>query len=109
MPFSVYKGLNLHKRIFQHESDISIPLLSYQKRNHVANTVIDAVAKQCNATVLDPIPYLCPNGQCMGSKDGVALYYDDNHLVDSGNQQLKGLFTNITKYKSVTAVLPSCP
>nr|WP_275691417.1 SGNH hydrolase domain-containing protein [Pseudomonas allii] len=42
------------------------------------------------------IPYLCPNGQCMGSKDGVALYYDDNHLVDSGNQQLKGLFRNIT-------------
>lgn len=97
MPFSVYKGLNLHKRIFQHESDISISLMSYQKRNYDANNAIDAAAKQCNATVIDPTPYLCPDGQCMGSKNGVALYYDDNHLVDSGNLQLKGLFRNIAK------------
>ncbi|OEC68373.1 acyltransferase [Pseudomonas sp. AP19] len=97
MPFSVYKGLNLHKRIFQNESDISISLLSYQKRNHDANNAIDAAAKQCNATVIDPTPYLCPNGQCMGSKNGVALYYDDNHLVDAGNEQLKGLFRNVMK------------
>ncbi|MGH8391364.1 MAG: SGNH hydrolase domain-containing protein, partial [Pseudomonas sp.] len=51
----------------------------------------------CNATVIDPTPYLCPNGQCMGSKNGVALYYDDNHLVDAGNEQLKGLFRNVMK------------
>ncbi|MGH8404516.1 MAG: SGNH hydrolase domain-containing protein, partial [Pseudomonas sp.] len=90
-------GLNLHKRIFQNESDISISLLSYQKRNHDANNAIDAAEKQCNATVIDPTPYLCPNGQCMGSKNGVALYYDDNHLVDAGNEQLKGLFRNVMK------------
>ncbi|WP_259741197.1 acyltransferase [Pseudomonas fluorescens] len=38
-----------------------------------------------------------PNGNCMGSRDGVPLYFDDNHLVDAGNQQLKGLFKGLIK------------
>jgi peptidoglycan/LPS O-acetylase OafA/YrhL len=97
MPFSVYKGLNLHRRIFQQASDISIPLYEYEQRNRNAIAVIEAVAKRCNVTVVDPAPYLCPEGHCMGSKDGVPLYFDDNHLVDAGNQQLKGLFKGVAK------------
>ena len=95
MPFNIYKGLNLHKRIFQHSSDITISLQDYEKRNRVANHAIEFAAKQCNAEVIDPTPYLCPNGKCMGSKGGVPLYFDDNHLVDAGNEQLKGLFKGI--------------
>ncbi|MPQ69310.1 acyltransferase family protein [Pseudomonas sp. MWU12-2323] len=95
MPFSVYKGLNLHARVFQSKSDISIPLQDYEKRNRVANGAIEAAAKQCNARVIDPIPYLCPAGECMGSKNGIPLYFDDNHLVDAGNEQLEGLFKGI--------------
>lgn len=97
MPFSVYKGLNLHQRIFGDASDITIPLYDYEQRNGIANAVIEVVAKRCNAQVIDPIPYLCPDGNCMGSKDGVPLYFDDNHLVDTGNQQLKGLFKSVIK------------
>ena len=97
MPFSVYKGLNLNQRLFQQASDISVPLLDYQKRNRIANFTIEAAARQCNATVIDPTPYLCPNGNCMGSKNGVALYFDDNHLVDAGNRQLQGLFKDLFK------------
>ena len=95
MPFSIYKGLNMHRRLFQQTSDISVPLSEYEKRNRFANSVIDAAAKHCNATILDPTPYLCPNGKCMGSKDGVPLYFDDNHLVDAGDEQLKGLFSEV--------------
>lgn len=95
MPFSIYKGLNMHRRLFQQTSDISVPLSEYEKRNRFAISVIDAAAKHCNATVLDPTPYLCPNGRCMGSKDGVPLYFDDNHLVDAGDEQLKGLFSEV--------------
>lgn len=97
MPFSVYKGLNLNQRLFQQTSDISVPLVDYQKRNRIANFTIEAAARQCNATVIDPTPYLCPNGNCMGSRDGVPLYFDDNHLVDAGNQQLKGVFKELIK------------
>ncbi|WP_321838072.1 acyltransferase family protein [Pseudomonas kulmbachensis] len=95
IPFNIYKGLNLHKRIFQHSSDITVSLQDYEKRNRIANHTIEVAAKQCNAKVIDPTPYLCPNGECMGSREGVPLYYDDNHLVDAGNEQLKGLFKGI--------------
>ncbi|WP_328804535.1 SGNH hydrolase domain-containing protein [Pseudomonas sp. Y39-6] len=63
----------------------------------IAITAIKAAAKRCNATVVDPTPYLCPNGNCMGSKDGIPLYFDDNHLVDAGNEQLRGLFSGVIK------------
>lgn len=95
MPFSVYKGLNLQSRILGSKSDITVPLTDYEKRTRLANTAIDFAAKQCNARVMDPIPYLCPEGQCMGSKGGVPLYFDDNHLVDAGNEQLHGLFKEL--------------
>lgn len=95
MPFSVYKGLNLQRRIFQQRSDISIPVHDYEMRNKLAISVIESVAKRCNATVVDPTPYLCPEGNCTGSKGGVPLYFDDNHLVDAGNEQLKGLFKEV--------------
>jgi peptidoglycan/LPS O-acetylase OafA/YrhL len=97
MPFSVYKGLNLQLRILGSKSDISFPLSEYEERTRLANAAIDFAATQCHARVVDPLPYLCPGGQCMGSKGGVSLYFDDNHLVDSGNEQLHGLFKGFFK------------
>ncbi|CAI8936153.1 acyltransferase family protein [Pseudomonas serboccidentalis] len=97
MPFSVYKGLNLNQRLFRHISDISLPLPAYEKRNRIAIATIEEAARRCHATVIDPTPYLCPDGNCMGSRNGVPLYFDDNHLVDAGNQQLKGLFRDLIK------------
>jgi len=97
MPFSVYKGLNLQSRILGSKSDITISLSSYEDRNKLANIAIEAAAKKCDAKIIDPVPYLCPNGQCMGSKKGVPLYFDDNHLVDSGNEQLRGMFNEVFK------------
>ncbi|MFJ4373096.1 acyltransferase family protein [Pseudomonas japonica] len=92
MPVSVYKGLNLQARILGSKADISVPLEAYRERNRRANEAIDFAARRCQVQVLDPAPWLCPNGQCMGSLEGRALYFDDNHLVDSGNRQLQGMF-----------------
>ena len=94
MPFSIYKGLNLQRRILGTNSDITLPIKSYMERNILSNLAIDEAAKSCGAKVLDPTPYLCPDGQCMGSKDGVPLYYDDNHLVDAGNLILQEMFSS---------------
>ena len=92
MPFSVYKGLNLQARILGSKSDISVPVEAYRERNRRANEAIDFAAQRCQVQVLDPAPWLCPNGECMGSLEGKALYFDDNHLVDSGNRRLQGMF-----------------
>jgi peptidoglycan/LPS O-acetylase OafA/YrhL len=97
MPFSVYKGLTLQARVLQTRSDITISLDDYQKRNHIANLAIDTAAKQCKVNIIDPTKNLCPSGLCMGSKDTKPLYFDDNHLVDFGNKQLKGLFSEVFK------------
>lgn len=63
----------------------------------IAITAISAAAKRCNMTVVDMTPYLCPNGNGMGSKEGIPMYFDDNHLVDAGNEQLRGLFSWVIK------------
>ncbi|WP_455924815.1 acyltransferase family protein [Pseudomonas putida] len=95
MPFVIHKGLYLQARLFGSSSDISIPLATHQRNHELANAAIDAAAQQCQAIIIDPIPRLCPQGRCMGSRDGVALYFDDNHLVDEGNRVLMGLFDGV--------------
>ncbi len=95
MPFSVYKGLNLQARILGTTEDISVPLEAYRERNRRANQAIDFAAARCQVRVLDPVPWLCPDGECLGSLEGRALYFDDNHLVDSGNQLLQGMFREV--------------
>lgn len=95
MPVNVYKGLQLQSRVFGGKSDIAVALADHEKRTRLANTAIDVAAKQCHARVVDPVPYLCPEGKCMGSKNGEPLYFDDNHLVDAGNEQLRGLFNEL--------------
>ncbi|WAT32294.1 SGNH hydrolase domain-containing protein [Pseudomonas sp. GXZC] len=45
-----------------------MPLESHQKRTRLANAAIDTAAAQCHAKIIDPAPYLCPNGHCLGSK-----------------------------------------
>ncbi|AUA33031.1 acyltransferase [Pseudomonas sp. SGAir0191] len=92
MPFSVYKGLTLQHRLLGMNSDIVTPVSDYQARNRLALEAIETAAERCHAGIVDPVPYLCPDGKCMGSKDGRPLYFDDNHLIDAGNEQLKGLF-----------------
>lgn len=95
MPFNVFKGLNLHKRIFGDSTDISAPLEDYFERNRLALKAIETATAHCNVIALDPVPYLCPDGECLGSKDGVPLYFDDNHLVDAGNQQIRRVFSGL--------------
>jgi hypothetical protein len=45
--------------------------------------------------ILDPLPYLCWDGVCHGSKEGRPLYYDDNHLSEFGNKLLVPMFAKV--------------
>jgi peptidoglycan/LPS O-acetylase OafA/YrhL len=92
MPFSVYKSLWFQHRVGRQAADIEVPISGYLQRNRVALLAIERAHEQCGAVVLDPTPLLCPEGRCAGSRNGVSLYWDDNHLVDAGNQLLAPLF-----------------
>lgn len=42
-----------------------------------------------------PLPYLCHNDRCCGSRDGHPLYRDDNHLTETGNKVLAPMFAEV--------------
>lgn len=74
---------------------ISISLEEYHARHKVVWAAQDAAAAQCGVKILDPLPYLCRDGRCWGSKDGRPIYYDDNHLSEYGNKLLVPMFKEV--------------
>lgn len=44
---------------------------------------------------MDPLPYLCDENNCYGSRDGWPLYVDDDHLSEFGNRLLIPMFAQI--------------
>lgn len=74
---------------------ISISLEEYHARHKVVWAAQDAAAAQCGVKILDPLPYLCHDGRCWGSKDGRPIYYDDDHLSEYGNKLLVPMFKQV--------------
>lgn len=74
---------------------ISISLEEYHARHKVVWAAQDAAAAQCGVKILDPLPYLCHDGRCWGSKDGRPIYYDDDHLSEYGNKLLVPMFKEV--------------
>jgi hypothetical protein len=74
---------------------ISISLEEYHQRHDFVWKAQDEAARQCGVKILDPLPYLCHDGRCWGSKDGRPLYYDDDHLSEYGNKLLVPMFKQV--------------
>lgn len=71
---------------------VSISLAEYHERHRLVWEAQDAARAQCGIHILDPLPYLCSDGRCWGDKDGLPLYYDDDHLSERGAALLQPLF-----------------
>lgn len=78
--------------------DFTIPVEAYRERSGWVWAAQDAAQVKCGVKILDPTAYLCSGGRCFGSKDGHALYYDDNHLSEFGNKLLVPMFVNALNY-----------
>ena len=74
------------------DPQISISLEEYHARHKVVWAAQDAAVARCGVKILDPLPYLCHDGRCWGSKDGRPIYYDDDHLSEYGNKLLVPMF-----------------
>jgi peptidoglycan/LPS O-acetylase OafA/YrhL len=81
--------------------DISISMDEYQRRNAWVWAAQDAAHNQCGIKILDPIPYLCNESRCYGSKSGRPLYFDDNHLSEFGNKLLVPMFAEVFQAKKL--------
>lgn len=89
------------------EPEVSIAREEYQRRHAFIWAVQDAAAKQCGAKILDPLPYLCDDMRCHGSRAGWPLYVDDDHLSEFGNRLLVPLFAPL--FATPAAVAGSKP
>lgn len=75
--------------------DLSIPIDSYRMRNDWVWAAQNEARDRCGIKILNPLPYLCSDEKCYGSKDGHPLYHDDNHLSEFGNKLLAPMFAAV--------------
>lgn len=71
---------------------VSITLAEYHARHAFVWGLQDEAREQCGARILDPLPYLCDDKVCHGSRNGRPLYADDDHLSEYGNRLLVPMF-----------------
>lgn len=81
--------------LWGHEREVSVTLEDYHRRHAAVWAAQDAAHAQCGVTILDPLPYLCSDGVCQGSKNGRPLYFDDDHLSEYGNKLLVPMFEKV--------------
>lgn len=100
MPVDVPKELS-RKLIRGKSSAITISAATYQQRHAFVWAAQDSVKHHCSVNILDPVPWLCPDGQCKGTDNGRPLYYDDHHLSEFGNKFLVPMFAPLFEKKLV--------
>ena len=77
--------------------DVKITLDEYYERHAFTWAMQDEAAEKCGVKILNPLPYLCDDTYCYGSKNGRPLYYDDDHLSEYGNKFLVPMFEEVFK------------
>lgn len=64
----------------------------YFNRQQVTWDAQDIAHQRCGVHILNPLPYFCEDNTCQSSKNGIPIYYDDDHLSLYGAKQLVPLF-----------------
>lgn len=75
--------------------DIQLPLSDYYARQQSVIRTLKTAQLRCGIRVLDPTPYLCSDGVCHGSINGLPLYSDDNHIGVHGSKMLVPMFKQV--------------
>ena len=75
--------------------DVSISMQDYRNRNAWVWAAQDEARDKCGVKILDPLPYLCRDDRCYGSRNGRPLYSDADHLSEFGNKLLVPMFAEV--------------
>src|SRR5690606_24218318 len=67
---------------------VSISIAEYKQRNQLALEAMHELTVECNVKLLSPTAVLCDDENCWGDKDGLPVYFDDDHLNERGGRLL---------------------
>ncbi|MBN3966985.1 acyltransferase [Pseudomonas gregormendelii] len=95
LKYNVPKGMARSLLIGDDHRRLSVTIEDYNKRNAFLLETQDMAARQCGIKLLDPLPYLCSEGVCWGDKDGLPLFYDDDHMNERGASLLIPMFREV--------------
>lgn len=71
---------------------VSVSLAQHLERTAEVRQAQAQAASRCGVKLLDATALLCPDGVCQGVRNGVPVYYDDDHLSERGAAVLAPLF-----------------
>ena len=71
------------------------PLLQVLVATIVVHFAVVDFHENTGAEILNPLPYLCDDEKCYGSINGKPIYYDDDHMSESGNKLLVPMFSSV--------------
>ena len=83
-PTNMFAGSRLREITAKPVASISFDFGRFEQRYAAINNILSTIAEQSDATLIDPIPYLCPQAHCpVFDADGRPLYLDAAHLTRS--------------------------
>jgi peptidoglycan/LPS O-acetylase OafA/YrhL len=83
-PTNMFTGSRLHELTARPVASISFDFDRFEERYAAINKTLAVIAEQSGAILIDPIPYLCPQGHCpVFDASGRPLYLDSAHLTRS--------------------------
>jgi hypothetical protein len=100
-PFPELK-LNVPKTIGRakmmgNDVDVLISMEEYKSRNDFVWNAQNIAREKCGIKILNPLPFLCDKNICSGTKNGLPIYQDDNHISERGGVFLVPMFKEIFK------------
>lgn len=83
-PKNMFAGSRLREITAKPVASIAFDFGGFEQRYAEINKILAAIAEQSGATLIDPIPYLCPQAHCpVFDADGRPLYLDSSHMTRS--------------------------
>ncbi|TCK62026.1 acyltransferase family protein [Seleniivibrio woodruffii] len=83
------------------DSNVGIKKDEYEESNEKVREIVANLSEHYKFSIIELADGLCPEGECIGEKDGKALYMDDNHLSRAGSvEAVRGIGTLISKMAS---------
>jgi SGNH domain (fused to AT3 domains) len=83
-PASMFTGSRLNKITSKPIAEIHFDFKRFEETYTEVNKILSAIADRCEAVLIDPVSYLCPERQCpVIDETGKPLYRDAGHLTRS--------------------------